>query len=90
MLGITNPAASCFSTIRPLVLDRAIFMQEMYPAKLTVPVASGKHKATYEFTMDNQMSVADFEARVRENIKVKDFKLNPLSNQADNELITLG
>ena len=41
------------------VVANAIFMPEMYPAKLQVPTRSGE---LYEFTADHSMTVESFKA----------------------------
>ena len=53
-----------FSTIKPRVFNNAIFMPEMFPARISVPVANG---VTYDFTAENQTKVADFRQQVLDN-----------------------
>jgi hypothetical protein len=53
-----------FSTISTKVLQNSIFMPEMYPAKLTVPVSEGN---LFEFTVHNNEPIADFVTKVSNN-----------------------
>ena len=46
-----------FSTIKPRVFSNAVFMPELYPAKLTIPASKD---IRYDFTCENETTVADF------------------------------
>ena len=48
-LGLTS--SRCFSTIQPKVFSNAVFMAELYPARLTIPTS--KEGVSYDFTCDN-------------------------------------
>ena len=55
MLGLQSRRG--FSTIKPRVFSNAVFMPELYPAKLTIPASK---EILYDFTCENQTTVADF------------------------------
>lgn len=63
-----------FSTIKPRVFHRAIFMPDLNPSKLTIPVAQD---VAYDFTCEDGASVADFRETVLANTDghVKRFEL---------------
>ena len=67
MLGLKPSfmARSCFSTMEPKVFTNAVFMPELFPARLTVPTA--KEDVKYDFTCENQTKVADFRQAVLDN-----------------------
>ena len=75
--------ARAASTINSRVLQSSIFLPEMYPAKLTVPLQSGN----FEFTVHNKDSVADFCKKVKASCgsDLKEFSLS-----ADRDASTLG
>ena len=49
-LGLTSSRYT-FSTIQPKVFSNAVFMAELYPARLTIPTS--KEGVSYDFTCDN-------------------------------------
>ena len=55
LLGLQSKR--CFSTINPRVYKNAVFMPELFPAKLTVPATQ---EIKYDFTCENQTTVGDF------------------------------
>lgn len=55
MLGLQSRRG--FSTIKPRVFSNAVFMPELYPAKLTIPASKD---IRYDFTCENETTVADF------------------------------
>ena len=70
-----------FSSISAKVLQNSIFMPEMYPAKLTVPVSEGN---LFEFTVHNNEPIADFVAKVNNNCgsSLKSFALETATKDA--------
>lgn len=91
MLGLTRPMGSkAFSTIVPKVYSNAVFMPELFPARLTVPAG----KLNYDFTCENNMKVADFRQQVLDNTNqdVKSFELLTVEKQkeADVDKMTMG
>jgi hypothetical protein len=88
---LSSMRQSCyFSTaMRSKVVGDAIFMPEMFPAKLIVPTT----KSNYEFTMNNSLTLAQFKDKVLANSEsqVKDFNLKFLEASEDKtESMTLG
>ena len=55
------------SNIQSTVLSDSIFMQEMTPSKLTVPIGKQMH----EFTLRDDVTVAQFEKTVLANTEDK-------------------
>ena len=53
-----------FSTIEPKIFSNAVFMPDIFPARLAIPTNGG---AKYEFTCEDQTSVADFRQLVLDN-----------------------
>ncbi len=73
LLGLGN--SRYFSTITPKVFSNAVFMPELYPARLTIPTS--KEGITYDFTCDNSTTVGDFRQTVLDNTEedVTSFEL---------------
>ena len=85
-------AKRSFSTIKPRVFSSAIFMPEMFPARLSIPAAQG---VTYDFTAENQTTVADFRQSVLDNTDsdVSSFELipaDPSKKEASIDNMTMG
>ena len=87
LLGLQRRA---FSTVKPRVFSNAVFMPELFPARLTIPTARGM----YDFTLDNQTKVTDFCQLVLENTdkNVSSFELlaSDSSKQSRIDKLTLG
>ena len=66
LLGLGSSAQMrCFSTTSARVFSNAIFMPELFPARLPIP--SEREGVPYDFTLDNQTTVNDFQQRVLDN-----------------------
>ena len=55
-------ASRGFASVEPRIFSNAVFMADIYPARLTIPTS--KDGESYDFTCDNNMTVADFRQRV--------------------------
>lgn len=94
MLGLTSKATSsrCFSTIQPRVFSNAVFMPEIFPARLTIPTS--KEGVTYDFTCENTATVGEFRQTVLDNTEedVSSFDLLTADASKADELdkMTLG
>lgn len=77
-LGL-KPSCRAFSTIEPKVFSNAVFMPELFPARLTVPT----NKVSYDFTCENDTKVADFRQSVLDNTEsdVTSFELLTADNK---------
>ena len=73
------------STIKPRVFNNAVFMPELFPAKLTIPASQN---IKYDFTCENSTTVADFRQQVLDNTdsNVSSFEL--MKNVAPNSEAT--
>ena len=82
--GLTT--ARCFSTIEPKVFSNAVFMPELYPARLTIP--TGKSGISYDFTCDNNTTVGEFRQSVLDNTEedVTSFELLTMEGNNTEEL----
>ena len=85
LLGGLN-TARCFSTIEPKVFSNAVFMPELYPARLTIP--TGKSGISYDFTCDNNATVGQFRQSVLDNTEedVTSFELLTMDGNNSEEL----
>ena len=64
-----------FSTLQARVFSNAVFMPELFPARLSIP--SQRDGVPYDFTLDNKTKVSDFQQRVMDNTNddVSSFEL---------------
>jgi len=87
-LGSSAPMRNFSSVIETKEFSNAIFMPELYPARLRVPTGMGG----YAFTMDNNTKIGDFESSVLSNTEddVRSFELLSTDSEAVTEKMTLG
>lgn len=92
MLSMLGMQSRAFSTIKQRVFNDAIFMSEMYPARLSIPVPEKNGaKTVFEFTCDNDAKVGDFCRTVADstNLDVSEFELLDANKAAIADSLTL-
>ena len=90
MLGLRPASSRQFSTIVPHVYSNAVFMPELFPARLTVPI----NDVNYDFTCENNTKVSDFRNQVMdqagEDVMTFELKSAQDSKEADDDKLTMG